>query len=131
VHRLPARQEQDLGLTYRPFEALLEESDVVSLHARALPETRHLFDRAAFRRMRRGAIFVNTSRGSLVDEAALAEALEERWIAGAGLDNHAVEPRAGGDRLSRLDNVVMTPHIAGGSRRALLEEVDLLLSGIA
>ncbi|SMF36816.1 glyoxylate reductase/D-3-phosphoglycerate dehydrogenase [Tistlia consotensis] len=126
-NRLGEEQERRLGLGYRSFERLLEEADVVSLHARAVPETRHLFDRAAFRRMKPGAIFVNTSRGSLVDEEALAAALEGGWIAGAGIDNHAVEPRPAGDRLARLPNIVMTPHIAGGSRHALLEEVEQLI----
>jgi phosphoglycerate dehydrogenase-like enzyme len=128
--RLSSSEESSLGLSYRGFEALLAEADFVSLHARETPETKHLFDAAAFGRMKRSAIFVNTSRGGLVDEEALADALENGCIAAAALDTHAVEPRPAADRLSRLDNVTLTPHIAGGSRLGLLEEVDGLLAGI-
>jgi phosphoglycerate dehydrogenase-like enzyme len=129
-NRLPAAEEAQLGLTYVSFENLLERADFISVHAREIPETRHLFNAAAFRRMKPSAIFVNTSRGSLVDEAALAEALESGQIAGAAIDTHEVEPRAAGDRLSKLDTIIMTPHIAGGSRLSLLQEVDRLLTGI-
>jgi phosphoglycerate dehydrogenase-like enzyme len=129
-NRLPAGEEARLGLTYVGFEDLLERADFVSLHAREIPQTHHLFNADAFHRMKPTAIFVNTSRGSLVDETALAEALESSQIAGAAIDTHEVEPRAPGDRLSKLDTIIMTPHIAGGSRLSLLHEVDRLLTGI-
>jgi D-3-phosphoglycerate dehydrogenase len=98
---------------------LLEEADVVSLHGRLRPETRGLIGRAELARMRPGAWLVNTARGALVDEAALLDALASRRIAGAALDVFATEPLPAGHPLLALDNVVLTPHIAGSSEQAL------------
>ena len=98
---------------------LLEEADVVSLHGRLRPETRGLIGRAELARMRPGAWLVNTARGALVDEAALLDALASRRIAGAALDVFATEPLPAGHPLLALDNVVLSPHIAGSSEQAL------------
>lgn len=126
--RLPQTAETELGVEYAAFDDLLSASDFVSVHARAVPETRGLIGTAALARMKPSAILINTSRGALVDETALAEALEHGRIAGAGLDTHAIEPRPVPDRISRLPNVVMTPHVAGGSRTGLLDEIEVLLA---
>jgi phosphoglycerate dehydrogenase-like enzyme len=77
--------------------------------------------------MKRSAIFVNTSRGPMVDENALYDALSNGTVAGAGLDVHTVEPRAAPDKLSTLRNIVMTPHLAGGSRTGIVNEVEAVL----
>jgi phosphoglycerate dehydrogenase-like enzyme len=114
--RLAPDQERALGVEFRPLPTLLEQSDVVSVHAAALPENSGIFGREAFRLMQRDALFINTSRGSLVDEDALFDALVNGEIAGAGLDVHADEPRPAGDRFFSLQNVILTPHNAGGSR---------------
>ena len=106
-------------------EELLSRSDIVSLHAPARPETRHMIDAARIARMRRGAILVNTARGDLVDEAALCEALETRHLAAAGLDVFEGEPRVS-ERLRSLDNAVLLPHIGSAttaSRIAMGERV--------
>ena len=76
--------------------------------------------------MRRDAFVVNTSRGALVDEDALYDALHEGRIAGAGLDVHETEPREKTDRFCALPNVILTPHLAGGSRRGVLAEIDAI-----
>lgn len=128
---LPPAEEAAIGATYRSFQDLLAESDFISVHARATAETEGMFDAPAFARMKPGAIFVNTSRGSLVDENALADALEAGHLGGAGLDTHGVEPRAAHDRIAQLSNVVLTPHAAGGSRTGLLDEVEMLLQNCA
>ena len=104
-------------------EALLAASDVVSLHCPATPATRHLIDAAALARMKRGAILVNTARGDVVDEAALAAALADGTIAAAGLDVYEGEPRVH-PALLPLENVVLLPHLGSATeetRRAMGE----------
>ena len=98
----------------RDLDDLLARSDAVTLHTPATPETRHLIDAARLARMRPGAFLINTSRGEVVDEAALADALASGTIAGAGLDVYEHEPHVP-DALVGLENVVLLPHF--GSAR--------------
>ncbi|WP_181801107.1 C-terminal binding protein [Streptomyces shenzhenensis] len=98
---------------------VLEESDVVSLHLPLTAETRHLVSADVLRRMRRGAVVVNVSRGGLVDEPALAEALHSGRIAGAALDVFAQEPLPGEHLLRDAPNTILTPHIAWRSTTSL------------
>jgi phosphoglycerate dehydrogenase-like enzyme len=121
--QLTAAQEERLGVAYRPLPDLLRAADFVALCAANLPENRGLMDRAALALMKPTAFFVNTSRGRLVDEDALFEALRGNRIAGAGLDVHRQEPRPHPDRFAALPNVVLTPHCAAGPRLAVLEEL--------
>ena len=107
-----------------PFDQLLERADVVSLHCPLTPETRHLIDAAALGRMRREAYLVNTSRGPIVDEEALASALARRQIAGAALDVFEREPDVH-ERLLALENVVLVPHL-GSATRAAREAMGML-----
>lgn len=120
--RAPVAQEEALGVQYAALPELLAACDFVSLHAPNVPETQGLAGRAFFAAMKRGAFFVNTSRGALVDEDALYAALASGHLAGAGLDVHAVEPRPPGDRFFALANVVLTPHLGGGARSGVLRE---------
>jgi len=106
--------ERELGAEHVPLDELLARSDFVSVHTPLLPETRHLIDAAALRKMKRSAVLVNTSRGPVVDERALAEALRDRVIAAAGLDVFEREP-AVEPLLLECDNVVLLPHIASAS----------------
>lgn len=119
--------EQRLGVCYAELDLLLSTSDYVSLHAPGRPENENMAGASLFRLMKRTAYFVNTSRGRLVDEAALYEALTNGSIAGAGLDVHALEPRPEGDRLAALENVILTPHYAGGAKGGLLEELTIIV----
>ncbi|MDP9245391.1 MAG: D-glycerate dehydrogenase [Chloroflexota bacterium] len=106
--------EQELGATYVTLDELLAQSDFVSLHTPLLPETRHLMNADRLRKMKPTAILINSSRGPVVDEHALAEALRDGVIAGAGLDVFEREPDV--DRLlMTLENVVLLPHIASAS----------------
>ena len=114
-HRLPAAAERDLGVTFVPLDRLLEDADVVSIHAPQTPETHHLIGERELRRMKPTAYLINTSRGPLVDEAALVRALTEGWIAGAGLDVYEHEPRVS-PGLIGLKNAVLTPHIGSAER---------------
>jgi D-3-phosphoglycerate dehydrogenase len=103
------------------LETLLAESDYVSLHVPLTAETRHLLDEGSLRRMKPEAILVNTGRGGLVDTQALVRALNEGWIAGAGLDVLEEEPIAPDHPLLGLENCVLTPHAAWYSEDAFVE----------
>ncbi len=116
--RLDPEEEKQLCVSYASSEELLEESDFVSVHAPATEKTRHFINEECLRRMKRTAILVNTSRGSLVDEKALIRALRENWIAGAGLDVYEKEPVAFDNPLLDLDNVVLVPHIGSATMEA-------------
>ena len=109
-----AAVERDLRASRVELETLLRESDFVSLHTPFLPETRHLMNARTLRLMKRSAILVNAARGPVVDEAALVRALQEGWIAGAGLDVFEEEPKVH-PGLVPLTNVVLAPHIASAS----------------
>jgi glyoxylate reductase len=106
--------ERELDATYVTLDELLAQSDFVSLHTPLLPETRHLMNAERLRKMKRTAILINSSRGPVVDEHALAEALRDGVIAGAGLDVFEKEP-AVDPLLMTLENVVLLPHIASAS----------------
>ena len=108
-----ARLADSLGLRYVELDELLRTSDIVSLHLRATPETRHFLNRARLAMLKPGAILVNTARGALIDEAALVECLQEKKIACAGLDVFEAEPLPAGHPLLGLPNVLLTPHAAG------------------
>ncbi|HEU4556310.1 MAG TPA: D-glycerate dehydrogenase [Longimicrobium sp.] len=111
---IPADEEAQLGATRVSFDELLAASDVLTLHAPATPETRHVFDPEALRRMKPGSYLINTARGPLVDEAALAEVLRDGPLAGAGLDVYEREP-AIEPALLELPNVVLLPHIGSAT----------------
>jgi phosphoglycerate dehydrogenase-like enzyme len=113
VNQVPTEVEDALGARYVPLDELLKRSDVVSLHLPLLPATRRLLDRDRLMLMPRGAVLVNTARGELVDERALADLLSEGHLFAAGLDTTAVEPPPPDHPLPGLDNCLITPHSAG------------------
>jgi glyoxylate reductase len=106
--------EREIGAEHVDMDMLLKESDFVSIHVPLMPETRHLIGKRSLEMMKPTAYLINTSRGPVVNEAALAEALKNKVIAGAGLDVFEEEPEIH-PGLLELDNVVLTPHIASGS----------------
>ncbi|QRF75839.1 Glyoxylate reductase [Thermoplasmatales archaeon] len=112
VRRLPEEREQILGITYLPMNKLLEVSDVISIHVPLTAETEKMFSASAFERMKESSILINTSRGEVVDEKALADAVRTKGLR-AGLDVFAHEPPDFNSELFRLDNVIFSPHIAG------------------
>jgi D-3-phosphoglycerate dehydrogenase len=116
--RLPEAEERQLGATFTSLEDLLREADYVSLHPALTPQTRHLIGARELSLMKPAAILVNTSRGPVVDEAALVAALTSRQIAGAGLDVFAVEPLPADSVLRTLDRVILTPHLAASTAEA-------------
>jgi glyoxylate reductase len=108
--RKPESFERELQMTYVPLDQLLQESDFVSLHSPLKPETRHQIGARQLALMKPTAFLINTARGPIIDEAALARALKKRQIAGAGLDVFEHEPRVT-PALLKMPNVVTTPHL--------------------
>ena len=118
------------------LDELMQRSDIVSMHAPGTKDAHHLLKEKHFRQMKKTGLFVNTGRGSTVDEAALIKALQEGWIAGAGLDVLETEPVGHNNPLLGMDNVTLTAHVASASdrfdkarRRRVGAELSLVLSG--
>ncbi|MDR1765891.1 MAG: 2-hydroxyacid dehydrogenase [Lachnospiraceae bacterium] len=125
-----------MGVKLVDKETLFKESDFVSVHARLVPETRHMIGKNEIGLMKKTAFFINTARAGLVDTDALVEALQEHRIAGAGIDVFDEEPLPQGHPYYSLDNVTLTPHRAGvtteattGSPRMVVERIGNLLRG--
>lgn len=124
------KAESELGVKFVDLETLLREADFVSIHVPLTPETRKMIGERELKQMKRGAFLVNIARGDIIDEAALCRALEERWIAGAGLDVFSEEPLPESP-LKKMENVVLTPHIGSATietlrRVALTNAVDIV-----
>ena len=126
----------EAGVEPVSFQALLERSDYLSLHAPLNEETRHLLNASAFARMKPTAVLINTARGGIVNEADLIDALREGAIAAAGLDVLEQEPPAADNPLLAMENVILTPHVASAStrmrpetRRRVGREVAQVLKG--
>jgi len=114
------------GVEQVGLEELLRRSDIVTLHARVTEETKGFIGQQQFAQMKRGAYFINTARGPLVDYDALYEALRSGHLRGAGLETFAIEPPPPDWPLLRLDNVTLTPHIAGASRRTIAYAAEMV-----
>ena len=127
--------ETRLGAARVELDELLARSDFISLHLPLVPATHGLIGSAALRKMKPGAYLINSSRGPVIDQNALIEALQQGWIAGAGLDVFDPEPLPADSPLLKLDNVVLTPHMAAHTDEALLrmalvvEDVIAILEG--
>ena len=106
--------EKEFGVQFVFLEDLMKNSDFVSIHVPLTPETKHLVGDKELRLMKKTAYLINTSRGAVIEEAALVKVLQERTIAGAGLDVYENEPKLS-EGLVQLDNVVLLPHIASAS----------------
>jgi glyoxylate reductase len=129
-----SRRETGLANTEEPWESmsldrLLNTSDIVSLHVPLTPETRHLIDKRALARMKRSAYLVNTARGPVVDEAALAWALQQHLIAGAALDVYENEPAIHPDLL-QMENVLLAPHLGSATTETRTAMADLAVENV-
>ncbi len=124
-HRAAEADEKSLGMTYVSMSDLLENADFVSVHAALKPETHHLIGRQQFLQMKPSAFLINTSRGPIVEEAALVSALRDGLIAGAGLDVFENEPFIASE-LTALPNVVLTPHMGS----AVLELREMMAKSV-
>jgi glyoxylate reductase len=117
------------GAEFMSFDRLLNSSDVVSLHVPLTNDTRHLIDKKAIARMKRSAYLVNTARGPVVDEEALAWALQQHLLAGAALDVYEKEPEVHPD-LMRLENVLLVPHLGSGTTETRLGMASLAVDNV-
>ncbi|HRU32989.1 MAG TPA: D-glycerate dehydrogenase [bacterium] len=114
IRRIPEELEKELNATFASMDEVIENSDFISLHTYLSPETYHLINEEKLKRMKKTAYLINTSRGPVIDEAALVKALKEGWIAGAGLDVYEFEPKLV-PGLAECENAVLLPHIASAS----------------
>ena len=134
--RLSEEREKAFHLTYMPLDELLPVCDVITLHLPLTDETKHLIDGAAIEKMKPGAIVINTARGGLVDDCALFRAVQSGKLLGAGLDGVEREPLQPDDELFTNDNIIVTPHVGGGTADIgeaimpmLVEDIRLFLTG--
>jgi phosphoglycerate dehydrogenase-like enzyme len=129
--RLSEIEENALQVWYRPFDALLAQSDWVVPQLPSDPSTLHLIDRARLAQMKPGACLVNVSRAEVVERAALLEALRSGHLGGFALDPLYEEPGRSDDELLSFENVILTPHVAGSPRFNGLKDIEDLINGLA
>jgi glyoxylate reductase len=110
--------EKQLGARYVSFDRLLKQSDILSVHCALTPETRHIFNAQAFKKMKPSAVFINTARGPIHHEPDLIQALNQKQIWGAGLDVTNPEPMTPDNPLLPMENVCVLPHIGSGTMEA-------------
>lgn len=115
MYPIPQTQAEELNIRYVELDELLASSDVLSVHVPLTDQTRGMLGAPEFAKMKDGAVFINTARGEIVDEAALARALESGKLMGAGLDAFCAEPPGEDCPFYRMENVVVTPHIGGNT----------------
>lgn len=125
VIRASSSLEEDLKARYVPFDELLTEADILSVHTPLTDKTRGLFGAAEFARMKPGALFINTSRGGTYDMDALYESLRSNHLGGAGLDVFNPEPPPPDHPILQLPNVICTPHMSAGTVESQLEKVKV------
>lgn len=131
---LPEQEEKKLGVSFLPLQRLLAASDIVSIHVPLTDETRGMMGEKEFRLMKSYAVFVNVARGELADEAALATAVTQGWIGGAGVDVFVSEPVGPENPLVMAAkegvNIVLTPHIAGATNDARLRIIQTTVDNV-
>ena len=123
----PYVEQTELDVEMVSFDSLLKESDIISLHAPLTPETKHIFNKSAFAKMKNDSIIINISRGELIQQEDLTQALAEGQIGFAGLDVFAKEPLPAGDPLFQCDRAVLTPHSAFGGGNSTQNQLSLAL----
>jgi lactate dehydrogenase-like 2-hydroxyacid dehydrogenase len=124
IHRADPETERSLAITHLGLDELLQTADVVTLHVFLSERSRHLIDERALDLMKPTAILINTSRGDVVDESALYRALRDRQIMAAGIDAWEQEPTPPNNPILKLDNVLVTPHMATANRDAMIQKSE-------
>jgi phosphoglycerate dehydrogenase-like enzyme len=131
VVRQPPDVEQALGITYLPFEEVLQTADIMTLHVFLAEGSKHLIGSRELGLMKSSAILINTSRGGVIDEVALYAALRSGRIKAAGLDVFEVEPTPADNPILQLDNVVVTPHMATANRDSMIKKSQACYANFA
>jgi phosphoglycerate dehydrogenase-like enzyme len=129
--RLDEEKEKSLNITYKPLEDLLRISDVVSFHVPLTEQTRNMIGEKQLAAMKSSAVLINVARGEVVDEEALAKALKNKRLAGAGMDVFSNEPISADNSLLGLENVILTPHIAGATNEARQRIIAAAVENVA
>ncbi len=122
--------EEQFGYRFRDLESLLRESDFLAIHTALTPQTRGMIGEAQLAKMKRTSFLINTSRGPVVDERALIQALQQGWIAGAGLDVFEQEPIDPANPLLKMENVVVLPHVGSATEATRQAMVDLAADNV-
>jgi phosphoglycerate dehydrogenase-like enzyme len=130
VDTLDRQRAAALSLRFATLDEVIEQSEIVTLHIPSSPSARHIINADVIARMKPGAVIINTARGMLVDENALYEGLKSGHLGGAGLDVFETEPPEPDNPLLQLPNVVVTPHIAGGTRDAFQTKMRAIFENI-
>jgi D-3-phosphoglycerate dehydrogenase len=130
VNRLSPEDEKVLGLTYRSLDEVIAQSDVITIHTPLAPQTENLINAERIAKMKPNVIIINVSRGAIVDEAALAKALKEKRMQGAGLDVYAEEPINAKNPLLDAPNIILTPHIAGATNESRARIGDMIIDNV-
>jgi phosphoglycerate dehydrogenase-like enzyme len=130
VNRLSSEEEEEFGVTYRPLDELIAESDVITIHAPLTRQTENMISADRIAAMKSNAVIINASRGAIVDEAALAQALDEGRIQGAGLDVFSEEPISPKNPIIDAPNTILTPHIAGATNESRLRIINLTIDNV-
>jgi phosphoglycerate dehydrogenase-like enzyme len=131
LEQLLPNEEEELGITYRNLDELIKESDIITIHVPLTPQTEKMIDAERIATMKSSAIIVNVSRGAIVDEAALAQALKEGRIQGAGLDVFQEEPIRQGNPVLDAPNIILTPHIAGATNESRVRIIDMTIDNVS
>jgi D-3-phosphoglycerate dehydrogenase len=130
VDRLSPELERSLDLTYHALDEAIAQSDVITLHTPLTPETTNLINAERIAKMKPNVIIINVSRGAIVDEAALAKALKDKRVQGAGLDVFAEEPIHAKNPLLDAPNVILTPHIAGATNESRARIIEMTIDNV-
>ena len=127
---VPKSKEKSLGVKYVSFEKLITQSDIISIHVPHTKETDKLFDMKIFRKMKKKAFLINTSRGKVINEEDLVYAIKKKIIAGAGLDVFEAEPIKKNHPLVKLQNVVLTPHIGSSTKETRSKMAEITIKNL-
>ena len=128
--RVSKTREKILGIKYVSFEKLITQSDIISIHVPHTKETDHMFNMKIFRKMKKSAFLINTSRGKIVNEKDLVTALKKKMIAGVGLDVFEIEPISKKHPLVKLQNVVLAPHIGSSTKETRIKMAEITVKNL-